>query len=137
MTTLNNAVQIDAPPEQVWATLAQLDALQDYDPAIAKSQLEIGGATGLGASRRCELKDGGWFRERVTVWEPHTALALELHACSLPVRRLRHVHLIRGTLLGELGRTAEAKEALFLASRHARNEHERTQIAARLEGLGP
>ena len=90
MTTLHNAVQIDAPPEQVWAILARLDALQDYDPAIAQSKLEVGGATGPGASRRCELKDGGWFRERVTVWEPHTALAFELHDCSLPVRRLRH-----------------------------------------------
>jgi ligand-binding SRPBCC domain-containing protein len=90
MTTLNNAVHIDAPPEKVWAVLAQLEALQDYDPAISKSKLEAGETTGPGASRRCELKEGGWFRERVTVWEPQRALAFELHDCSLPVNRLRH-----------------------------------------------
>jgi len=90
MTTLYNRVEIHAAPEKVWGALAKLEALQNYDPTIAKSELETEGGSGLGASRRCALKDGGWFRERVTLWEPHRALAFELHDCSLPVRRLAH-----------------------------------------------
>ena len=90
VTTLRNSVHIDAPPEAVWAVLARLEALQQYDPAVARSAVESESAEGLGASRLCELAQGGWFRERVTVWEPHRELAFELHACTLPVRRLRH-----------------------------------------------
>ncbi len=47
-----------------------------------------------------------------------------------------YVHLVRGTLLEELGRVDEARTSLALASKHARNVHERTQIQARLERLG-
>lgn len=90
MTTLYNSVGIDAPLEKVWNFLAKLEALQAYDPAIASSKVETPDKLGLGASRRCTLKDGGWFREKVTLWEPHRALAFELHDCSLPVRRLSH-----------------------------------------------
>ncbi len=90
MTTLHNAVSVDAPPERVWGVLTRLDALQEYDPAIAKATCLPGAATGPGASRQCDLRAGGWFRERVTLWEPHRSLAFELHECTLPVRRLRH-----------------------------------------------
>jgi hypothetical protein len=101
MTTLHNRVEISATPEKVWSALAKLEALQDYDPAIAKSEVETTGTSGLGASRRCALKDGGWFREKVTIWEPHRVLAFELHDCSLPVRRLAH----RYTLTERAGTT--------------------------------
>lgn len=46
-----------------------------------------------------------------------------------------YVHLVRGTLLEELGRVDEARMSLALASQHARNAHERAQIQARIERL--
>lgn len=90
MTVLENTVVIEAPPSVVWAVLADLDALERYDPAIARSEVESSDARGVGASRRCTLKAGGWFRERVTKWVPQCELAFELYECTLPVRRLRH-----------------------------------------------
>ena len=60
---------IEASPSAVWAVLTDLDALERYDPAIAGSEIESSDASGVGASRRCTLKAGGWFRERVTKWE--------------------------------------------------------------------
>lgn len=90
MTLLKNSIHIDAPPERVWTALARLDGLQDFDPGIEKSELRSKNAEGLGASRHCDLRGGGWFRERVTVWQPHRESAFELHDCTLPVRRLRH-----------------------------------------------
>ena len=90
MTTLKNAIHIDASPERVWAALARLDALQQYDPGITKVEVQSPHAEGLGASRHCDLRSGDWFRERVTVWEPFRELEFELHDCTLPVRRLRH-----------------------------------------------
>lgn len=101
MTILRNAIHIDASPEHVWAVLARLDGLSEIDPGVVRSAVESEMDEGVGAGRRCELRDGGWFRERVTVWVPHRELELELHDCSLPVRRLRHHYTLtadgRGT----------------------------------------
>ena len=47
-----------------------------------------------------------------------------------------YVHLVRGVLLCELGREGEARDALALAERHARNAVEATQIRARIHALG-
>lgn len=90
VTVLENTIHIQAPPERVWAALARLDALHEYDPGIAKSMLRSDERSGLGADRQCDIKGGGWFRERVTVWEPGRSLELTLYDCTLPVRRLRH-----------------------------------------------
>ncbi len=80
MTVLNNSIHIAAPPERVWAALARLDALQHYDPGVATSKLESDRAEGIGAARHCDLRGGGWFREKVTVWVPHRELELEFFA---------------------------------------------------------
>ena len=101
MTVLDNAIRIDASPERVWATLAKLDVLHEYDPVVAKSEALPGPRDGLGASRQCDLKAGGWFRERVTAWVPQRALSFELFDCTLPVRRLTHSY----TLTPEAGGT--------------------------------
>jgi RNA polymerase sigma-70 factor, ECF subfamily len=47
-----------------------------------------------------------------------------------------YVFLVRGTLLGELGRVDEARRALELAEQHARNAQERQQIRVQREKLG-
>jgi RNA polymerase sigma-70 factor, ECF subfamily len=46
-----------------------------------------------------------------------------------------YVNLVRGTLLGELGRIDEAKAPLGRAADRARNTHEREQILAKLSEL--
>lgn len=90
MTVLTNTVHIAAPREKVWEALARLDALHEYDPGIAKSTLRGDQRAGVGADRQCDIKAGGWFRERVTVWEPSSELEFTLYDCTLPVERLRH-----------------------------------------------
>lgn len=90
MTVLENAIPIDATPEKVWSVLASLDALAEYDPGVSKVEIVSVTRQGLGAERRCDLRPGGWFKERVTDWRPNEALSFELYACTLPLRRLRH-----------------------------------------------
>lgn len=95
MTVLKNSIHIEAPPERVWRALTKLDSLHEYDPGIAKSTMRSDARTGVGADRQCDIAAGGWFRERVTVWEPERALELTLYDCTLPVRRLRHHYTLR------------------------------------------
>jgi ligand-binding SRPBCC domain-containing protein len=101
MTVLENSIRIQAPPERVWLALGKLDALDQYDPGVKKSEILTGPSSGIGASRQCDLAPGGWFRERVTEWRPHETLAFELFECTLPVKRLKH----RYTLTPEEGGT--------------------------------
>jgi hypothetical protein len=101
MTVLTNSIHIEATPARVWATLARLDALHEYDPGICKSEIGSERPSGLGADRRCDIAGGGWFRERVTLWEPERELEFTLYDCTLPVRSLRH----RYTLTPERGGT--------------------------------
>lgn len=102
MTVLENTVLIDAAPERVWAVVGRLDALHEYDPGVVKAEVTSDCRAGVGASRRCELKPGGWFRERVTIWEPERELAFELFDCSLPVKRLSHRYRLTATQGGTL-----------------------------------
>ena len=105
MTVLENQIRIDAPPEKVWSVLASLDVLSDYDPGVSKSEIVSDAKQGPGAARRCDLKPGGWFKERVAAWRPNEALSFELYECTLPVRALRHSYTLvpdrGGTLVSQ------------------------------------
>ena len=90
MTVLENSIRIDAPPDKVWSVLASLDLLDHYDPDVAKSEIVTSSRDGLGSARRCDLKPGGWFKEKVADWTPNESLSFELFECTLPVRRLKH-----------------------------------------------
>jgi ligand-binding SRPBCC domain-containing protein len=94
MTVLENSIRIDATPEEVWSVLASLEALDRYDPGVAKAEIVSDVKEGPGAARRCDLKPGGWFKEKVSTWKPHEALAFELYECTLPVRRLEHTYIL-------------------------------------------
>jgi ligand-binding SRPBCC domain-containing protein len=102
MTVLENSIFIDAPPEKVWSVLSTLDVLERYDPGVQKSEVVSPTREGLGSARRCDLEAGGWFKEKVTDFKPHEAIAFELFECTLPVRRLKHSYTLRGDGKGTL-----------------------------------
>jgi ligand-binding SRPBCC domain-containing protein len=101
MTVLDNSIRIEAPPDRVWAVLASLEALQDYDPGVSRSEIISPAREGLGAARECHLVPGGSYKEKVAEWKPGEALAFELLECTLPVKKLSH----RYTLAPEEGGT--------------------------------
>jgi RNA polymerase sigma-70 factor (ECF subfamily) len=51
------------------------------------------------------------------------------------IDRYPYVHIVRGTLLAELGRAPEARASFELALDHARNSHERAQIEEQMRKL--
>jgi hypothetical protein len=99
VTILESSIEIAASPARVWELLGTLDALERYDPGVARSRITSSERSGVGATRQCDLRPGGWFRERVTSWEPERSLGFELVECTLPVRRLKH-HCVLTTISG-------------------------------------
>ena len=113
MTVLENSIRIDAPPEKVWSVLSTLDALDQYDPGVAKSAVVTPTREGPGSARRCDLTPGGWFKEKVSDWHPNESLAFELLECTLPVRRLKHSYTLTPDGSGTLVRQTMEYELKF------------------------
>lgn len=67
---------------------------------------------------------------------PSRGLALLEPGGGLDVTGYPYVHLVRGALLEDMDRPAEARDELLLARQHARNDAERAQIDSRLAALG-
>jgi uncharacterized protein YndB with AHSA1/START domain len=99
-TTINNRIDIDATPEQVWAVLGDLDRLDDYDPVVTKSVVVGDLNDGLGARRRCDARQGRYFVEEVTVWDPPRRLQFAIAECNLPTRDLTHTYTLEATATG-------------------------------------
>jgi carbon monoxide dehydrogenase subunit G len=85
MTTLHHQIRIDAPVDKVWKAIADLTAVERYNPTVASAKVVSDHPAGVGARRRCELKPKGWVEERVWDWQPPHALGLEVAASEWPV----------------------------------------------------
>ncbi len=81
MTKLSSEIQIDALKEKVWGVLADLETVQQYDPAITKAYYTSEVRDGVGAARQCDF-DGGYVRERVTEWKPGEGYAINVYEGS-------------------------------------------------------
>ncbi|MFO0748954.1 MAG: SRPBCC family protein [Myxococcota bacterium] len=91
MTTIYHEVLAACPPERVWALLADLEAVQHYNPGVRRAAIEGSLRTGVGARRACELRPKGRVVERVTLWEDGRAIGLELERHDWPVDFMRWV----------------------------------------------
>ena len=85
MTTLTHEIRVSAPIESVWPAIADLTAVERYNPMVASARHISDQREGVGASRRCELKPKGWVEERVWDWKPPHALGLEVAASEWPL----------------------------------------------------
>jgi ligand-binding SRPBCC domain-containing protein len=100
MTTLDNHIDITATPLEVWAVVADLGRLADYDPVVITSTVVGEQQEGLGARRRCNARQGRFFVEEVTVWEPPHRLQFTIVECNLPTRTLTHTYSLKATPSG-------------------------------------
>lgn len=91
MTIIQHEVHAACPPERVWALLADLEAVQRYNPGVRSAVVEGALRTGVGARRSCELLPTGRVVERVTHWEDGRAVGLELDEHDWPVDFMRWV----------------------------------------------
>src|SRR5262245_52464481 len=91
MTTIRHDVQAACTPESVWALLADLEAVQRYNPGVCSAGIEGQQRSGVGAMRWCELRPKGRVVERVTHWEPGAELGLEVAQSNWPIHFMRWV----------------------------------------------
>ena len=71
---------INAPIDEVWAKIRDFNALPDWHPAIADSQIENGEPSGkVGCIRNFNLKDGG------NICEQLLALSDAEHLCTYSI----------------------------------------------------
>jgi carbon monoxide dehydrogenase subunit G len=94
MTTISGEIRIRAPKEAVWSQLADLGAVQDFNPGVDKSFYTSETLQGVGASRHCDLKRFGSVEERIVEWKDGESLKLEIYEANR-TPPFRHAH---GTL---------------------------------------
>lgn len=91
MTTIRHEVFAACPPERVWALLADLEAVQRYNPGVRHAAVEGLQRAGVGARRSCDLLPRGRVLERVTHWEEGRALGLEVAESDWPIHFMRWI----------------------------------------------
>jgi hypothetical protein len=91
MTIIRHEVEAQCLPESVWSLLADLEAVQRYNPGVREAKIQGAKRTGVGATRVCELLPKGRVVERVTHWEEGRALGLEVAESDWPIHFMRWV----------------------------------------------
>lgn len=97
MTTIHHEVQANCPPEQVWALLSDLEAVQRYNPTVRSATVQGARRTGVGAERTCQLVPKGRVVERVTHWEDGRAVGLEVAESDWPIHFMRWITRLEPT----------------------------------------
>jgi len=91
VTTIRNDLTATCAVDHVWALLADLTAVERYNPTVVSAAFLDVQHTGVGAARSCALRPKGRLVERVTHWEERRALGLEVVESDWPIRSMRWV----------------------------------------------
>jgi hypothetical protein len=91
MTIIQHEIEARCAPARVWALLADLEAVERYNPGVRAAKIQGPKRTGVGATRMCELLPKGRVVERVTHWEDGRALGLEVAESDWPIHFMRWV----------------------------------------------
>ncbi len=77
--------QLAAPPEAVWAVLAEFDRIAEWAPNVDHSCALTDQRDGIGAVRRVQVGRPALL-ETVVAWEPNVRLAYRLDGLPVPAR---------------------------------------------------
>jgi hypothetical protein len=90
--------EINAPPEEVWATIADFGTAHTYFPAIVECVLE---GSGLGARRHLRTDDGGTtISELIELDHEHMAMGYRVIESSVPIEDYTSRLVVRPTANG-------------------------------------
>jgi carbon monoxide dehydrogenase subunit G len=69
MLQITRTIDIDAPVDAVWKTLAKLDDVQNFIDSISRSVYNTDQKEGVGASRTCDVDGFGTVVEEMVEWK--------------------------------------------------------------------
>lgn len=83
--------QVNASQADTWAAWDDFGNIQDFNPSLRRSALLEGSQpTGLGAERRCDMKDGkNHILERVVGYVPGRELVIDIYDGTMPLKAAR------------------------------------------------
>lgn len=90
MLHFERSLQIDAPPEAVWAVLGRFMHIDEFAPEVTSVDALTQSADSVGSQRRCHFKNGNSVVEEVITWNPNKGYrvrmsemgAMPLHAAE-------------------------------------------------------
>ncbi len=85
MSELKHEIKINAPKDQVFSTLANLELVQKYNPGVVSAKYITPTHSGVGAARECDLGKDGIVREKVTRFEDGKSITMELYEHNWPL----------------------------------------------------
>ncbi|MBI4491714.1 MAG: SRPBCC family protein [Chloroflexi bacterium] len=88
MTRIAGEIRIQAPRERVWDVLADIGAVANYHPGVARAYYVSEEREGIGATRRCELYPNGSIDETVTAWRPGESYTIEMVRSTAPFKQV-------------------------------------------------
>ena len=109
---LDHRIAISAPLAIVWEAIADLTAVQAYNPMVDTAALLPGPREGVGAGRTCSTKQGDVV-ERVVGFMPPRSIEMELVSSPWPLRSMRWT-----TELAERGSSVEVSQRLVYAPKY-------------------
>jgi carbon monoxide dehydrogenase subunit G len=72
------SLEIDAPPEAVWAVLGRFMHIDEFAPQITSVDALTEGEDGVGSKRRNHFENGTSVVEEVTDWQPDRSYRVRL-----------------------------------------------------------
>lgn len=86
MTKFSTEIEIDAPAQKVWETLADIGNIYKWSPGVKFSKV-TNEVRGMGGSRHCDLPGNRFLEEAVVEYEKGKALTMRVMESNLPFQR--------------------------------------------------
>ena len=77
---------IKAPQSSVWATLADIGTIAEWNPGVVISRVTSDQAGGKGATRYCQMPGNAFVEERVVEWDPNSRITFRIIDSNLPFK---------------------------------------------------
>lgn len=77
---------IHAPIYEVWARIADIGAIAEWNPGVKKSYATSDPSTGKGATRHCDLNGSNSLDEQVVTFEKQRAITFRITKSNMPFK---------------------------------------------------
>lgn len=85
MHTFTVETVIEAPASEVWETLADIGAINEWNPGVRASHVTTELETGHGSGRHCDLGGRNYLEEQVVEFDEGTRLTMRIVETNLPI----------------------------------------------------